>query len=480
MAGQDYTRTLQPGQVLPVPVSGDYVFCKVANRPFRLTITNGTGEGTNVTMIAGDNYRPGPFKELEIQNTDDQPLKIVLTIGEGNYNRLIVNGQISSIPGIVDVNGEVVADTRKTLTLDAITTPGTGITETFGQTVLQTFQNTNKWAFALVGGSTFQTDPDMINYSPEVHDGIMVMGQRQSDNQVWLLEVDPVNETLIKDWGIISDLGQPSGATRYGDILYQKNTFGTKGVYRRLPGESWELIYATGSSNGGITVDKDGNVLVASYNAVIKIGPDGTVIASADYGNYVGSVAVDAAGNVWAFGDANYRPKVYDADLVYLRDAENIFKDESGVGIYGPYFVQLLDNHSVRFAALETVTDVLAGKATLACENAWLGRRPSAFESVRTTAAITVTNAETGNPTVGGELIKLVYEWYTGGPAPADYLDYVHAIRITGATDINGTRFPVREVASNGRTFAAADIKDDFRAVFPITATITIDDRANV
>lgn len=126
MAGQDIKKRLNPGQPQQVNVGGDYIFLKFADRPVDIVITGGRSGGTRVTMEAGDKYRPGRFDSFEVQNTDpDRPAQIILTVGEGDYNRQIVQGQVSTLPTVIRADGTQSPDTRYPICFTAAVTDDT-------------------------------------------------------------------------------------------------------------------------------------------------------------------------------------------------------------------------------------------------------------------------------------------------------------------------------------------------------------------
>lgn len=119
MAGQDIRKRLAPGGAQPINVSGDYIYMKFADRPVNVIINGGRSGQTRVTMEAGDKYRPGPFGQFEIENPDtERPAQIIITVGEGDYNRQYVKGEIQAEPILRNADGTTKPDTRFTLEMD--------------------------------------------------------------------------------------------------------------------------------------------------------------------------------------------------------------------------------------------------------------------------------------------------------------------------------------------------------------------------
>lgn len=483
MSIQDYTYILDPGAEEYQPVGeADYIFVRFADRPVELLINNET-----VTLENGAEYeaRGGLFSKFVIKNPDPENTAIVrLAIGTDRFRTRIITGDITTTPGIRTGDGSVIPDTRKRLDLDVISVPGTGITENYGAAVATFFEGgAADWALIdMTGTGLYATPPASIDYNPAVHDLPIAMAQPTSGGGTYYaFEFDPITKKRGRYIGPVQDLGQQQSFTVYGDIHYQVNSFGTKGVFKRNgPSGSWELLVSLGSPRDMCVLD-NGNLAVLDYGDIRLISPAGEILGSYNGAQTREQIMTRNGSEIWAFSSANYVPDVVDYNLVPIAGAAEGILDSDGPCFgYGPYMVEMPNDDRLYVRPLDTVTDLFAGRAYLACENAWLGPRPTNFEAVRTSAAITVDNAETGNPTVSGEVIKLVMEWYLGRQVPDNYLDYVHAVRISGSTNLDGARFPPQEILSNGQTFLAAKIPDDFRVIFPIDVELTIDQRAEL
>jgi hypothetical protein len=320
----------------------------------------------------------------------------------------------------------------------------------------------------------------IVDYNPAVHDGLIVLSIT-SDNLYWAIEIDPLTGALIRDLGQISDLGQPAAVTRFGDTLYQKNTYNSEGIYKKPIGSgSWERIVTNGTQAPNISVDDDGNLYSTGYGRVYKWSPAGESLGYVDAGN--GPITLGWYHNqIWAFPSANYNAKVFTKDLEYVGQTSCWLPASKGSAMFGPYTITYKEGSTeidrIELKATKTVVDLLAGQAFPRCQNRWLNKPPSAFQGVRTTADITVTNAESGVPTVTGELIKLIFEFYTGSEAPADYMDYIFGINIVGQRSLSGAAFPPITVDSEGQTFLAAGVVDYFSSVMPYSVQVTFDTR---
>jgi hypothetical protein len=232
----------------------------------------------------------------------------------------------------------------------------------------------------------------------------------------------------------------------------------------------------------------DGTVIVATnqagtgtQTALSRYNQSGELLSTAFVSglNYDISALGHLNGNLWAGGSV-LNPLIIDPVTLETINTETYSGRSGGTGtLYFNYavYVEESSTQKVLFMAIKTITDALVGKATPACENAWLGPRPTRFTGVRTSADITVIDGDKENPTVTGEVLKVIFEWYLGTNAPDDYMDYIHAVEITGSADNDGTTFPAVKIQSQGQTFAAAGIDDSFSQIFPISATITLDNR---
>lgn len=476
MAGGDVKLRLTPGESMPVTTPGDYIFLKFADREIRVTVTEGQGVQKPVVMRAGDKYRPGPFRALNIENTDlSRPAKVVFVIGEGDFNRQIIQGEISAQLKIRSADGEFIDDTRQKLTVDLIPVPGSGITENYGQ-VIKTI---------IPGGTPdIQQGLVTIDYNPKVHK--MPIATVGIQGHLKMFEYNPVTNEAGRVLGYLPDgVGEQSeGGSAYGNTLYNLDTYGDQGIYKSVGGGPWQKIAGASSAND-IAIYDDGSLFVIDNRRVRRLTPDGGEIASVAVSQWAKRITL-LQGRLWVLGSSSFDPRVFDENLNLIETKPQWPADGRMPHVgYGPYMLEMYRNASrklekVRVRAPETVVDLLAGKGYRACEFATLTARPQSLEAVRSTASVIVTEAETGTPTVNGELIKLALEWLKGQPVNSEYLDYVHGVKITGATDQAGNRYPVQSIQSDGASFLAAGIEDDFTAIFPATIELTVDNRAGL
>lgn len=484
-SGQDYRRTIAPNGSQRINANGEtFIFVKNADRDITVDIG-----GRKVVMRTGSyqEFEPlsGENANITLFNDDPDNAAIVsIVTGTGTYDEKIIRGEITTVPGIKTGSGEYIADTRKKLALDLISVAGTGITENFGDEIGRRFENPDDWGFKFSDGEVLESSSNFFkafDYNPALHDGVLVVGFTVS-NRYAFFEVDPDTQTLIRYYGTVASSWEPRGFTRFGNTLYMNRTNGTPGIYRKIGSGSWELFYSVSESNPALTIDTSGNLYIGrSSGAIDKISPQGNQIGSvsladstdAGFGWYSSDV-------IWCF-DNDGEVRSIDTDLNNLGTVGIIPPDIDHGVIVGAYIWAMnfgSGDSSITIRASETVENALAGNAFHVCENAWLGKKPGLLKSVRASADIEVNGGDTSNPTVSGEIIKLILEWYIGRPVNLDYMDYIHAVEIIGSSDINGISYPPIRIQSNGQTFLAAKIPDDFRVIFPIQATLTIDQRA--
>ena len=89
-----------------------------------------------------------------------------------------------------------------------------------------------------------------------------------------------------------------------------------------------------------------------------------------------------------------------------------------------------------------------------------------------TTANLSI-RYENGKTIISGEVIKAFLEFYHGRIMPEgfNYLDHVYGVNIP---DSGGLSLPTK-IQTNGTTFAAMGIKDDFTAVLPNPIQMRVD-----
>jgi len=488
---QDYSRLVPPNSAVEIPVVGEFVYCKFSDGSIRVVIN-----GKSTLMESGDERRSGGsavFRGVTLINDTDVIKSVTFVIGFGGFDRKIVQGEITAQLKIRTLSSEFIDDTRQTYDLDLRTVVGTGLTETAGDIIAERFVD-GDWSNItfLQGGVLANPQPRFfaeVDFNKDVHNGVMLLCYTTSGSDYRLLEIDPVGKTVIKDWGRIIDRGSPVCSTRFGNRIFVGDRASSKGKVYTINADRTETEFCNPPGNPtDITVMGDGTVIVATDQtgtgvqySLSRYNQSGELLSTA-FVNGLGSgihALGHLGGNLWA-GGSTFNPLIIDPVTLETINTETYSgKNEATGTLYFNYavYVQQKITQKVLFMAIKTITNALVGKATPVCENAWLGPRPTRFTGVRTSADITVIDGDKANPTVTGEVLKVIFEWYLGTNAPVDYMDYIHAVEITGSADSDGTTFPAVKIQSQGQTFAAAGIDDSFSQIFPISATITFDNR---
>ena len=488
---QDYSRLVPANSVVEIPVVGDFVYCKFSDGSVRVVIN-----GKSTSMESGDERRSGGstvFRGVTLINDSDVIKSVTFVIGFGGFDRKIIQGEITAQLKIRTVSGKFIDDTRQPYDLDLRTVVGTGLTETAGDIIAERFVD-GDWSNITFsqGGVPASPRPRFnadVDFNPDVHNGVMLFCFTTSGSDYRLLEIDPVGKTVIKDWGRILDQGGPVCCTRFGNRIFLGDRAREKRKVYTINSDLTETEFCNPPGKPTkITVMGDGTVIVATDQAgtgvqyaLSRYNQSGELLSTAfvdGLGSGIHALG-HLGGNLWA-GGSSFNPLIIDPITLETINTETyIGKNEASGTLYFNYavYVQEKITQKVLFMAIETITDALVGKATPECENAWLGPKPTRFTGVRTSADITVIDGDKANPTVTGEVLKVIFEWFIGGKAPKDYMDYIHAVEITGSADRDGTTFPAVKIQSQGQTFAAAGIDDSFSQIFPISATITFDNR---
>lgn len=203
MSQTDVRKTIPANSGMNVPVRGEFVFLKSAPGRVRVTINNEA-----VEMEAGDVRRvTQPFNSFEAFNLSGVEKNIEFVVGFGDYNRLVVRGDISSFPSIIGSDGIARPDNRKEI---AITT---GL-------VIQNEQTFAPFAnVAQMTESGFNPEASGNFFSP---DGLL--GMIKPDNsKVYSIKYDPKTGQEIRRYPVTnydSNVQHIFNDPVYGEILY--------------------------------------------------------------------------------------------------------------------------------------------------------------------------------------------------------------------------------------------------------------------
>ena len=472
MAGQDYPKRLEAGATQNVNIAGDYIFCKFADRPFTVIM-----DGSRVTMEAGDKYRnEGGFKEFEIENTDTlNPFAIVLTIGQGDYNRQIVKGEVGIVPILRNADGTTKTDTRSTLKINL--TPSNLALTTYSQ------------------GEAVAVGPAPQDVPAEVTDTWVLKG----DGYDILIVNNAGDDTYVEKY---NKKGQYQGRETFFGV-----GFIAAAAFIKPPGEP--LMYLNISAD--ITVRRliDDQIVYSTndtYYRSISYVPErdqylahrsGTSgLAWLDRSFQIVSTFTGAfTARDWdeisvAYDGAQNRIIVGSTSNLYILDETGALVDSFGspvgTGASFPGYtrgIAVVDDQTLfinaqRSKTLEYVPAVVA-MYDYTTNPEFIARKPGcelagAFlkqtSSVQVSAVISATEKSDG-VTLTGEIIKAALEFYYQRKMPVDYLDHVYALDL-GTT---ATGLPFRAISSGNETFKRASIEDNFDVLLPGQILITTD-----
>jgi hypothetical protein len=475
MAGQDYPKRLEAGATQNVNIAGDYVFCKFADRPFTVIM-----DGSRVTMEAGDKYRnSGGFTEFEIENTDKvNPIAIVLTIGQGDYNRQIIKGEVAIVPILRNADGTTKPDTRQTISIDlqpanlALTAytmqqdiisvratenadPGNvflsaentiGVNYFTGSSNRHSIDYYDQKTLAYIKTDAYgvanNADWNDVTYWPGV--GLVMLSYAGFVNRIKLLGgLDPANDWTTLFNPTPSNEGKAASGMAYdwkNGYLLVLNTGGqpSDNQFYEAYDRNFNLVYTRSASRSwnGITVNTTTNDIIMSLSSDLLVldNATGATIKNLDY---------TLASFVY-----------FDTNLVVLGDTV--------------YFANSRQDNIRAFALEDFTTKPTFDAVRPGCElkNTILKTR----ELPQITADITANELLAG-VVLSGQLIKAALEYYYQRKAPDDYLDHVY--HLDYSSDQNGV--PVKAINTGNETFKRAEVVDDFSTLLPGQIVITLD-----
>ena len=477
----DYKRTIPAGGVERINGNGQtYLFCKFAgNRTIRLSLN---GEETEISAGSYKEFQPlGGDAGVLLFNDSDTPAAVVLEMGTGTYDEKLVRGEISIEPILRNADGTTKADTRFPVQFDVL--PRNLVTTTYsaGDVLAAPI------ASGQTGGSPLA---DFVTFGP--------------GNEVWQFAA--------------------SNNNNYNTQVYDRDT---REWLRAEP--NYILKFAPGTGVGLEYVPTRGFVYYNSGGAVYDVVPQTgevdfvsiTTLAESGYTLRGLFDDADAGELIGVFTDgSNLKVVFYDRSLVKLREVLGL---STGYGVWSfdaknrrlvgattntttSYSGELFDlsaNQIDTFSLAFGVPENSKNCVEVAGSEIWIANgsnparvqlrafedftTPTAFRTVRRgcelaavfdtrkppaiTAALTVTALSTGRVLIQGEVIKAALEWHYGRAAPADYLDHVYSFD----TGLDGDGLEFRAQSSGNRTFAAADIEDNFSILVPGNVTITLD-----
>jgi hypothetical protein len=490
MAGQDYPKRLEAGATQNVNIGGDYIFCKFADRPFTVIM-----DGSRVTMESGDKYRnEGGFKEFEIENTDTlNPIAIVLTIGQGDYNRQIIKGEITTVTGVRRADGRFEDDTRQTLqmnitpiynyvgetiavgdalnSLEIVDIPGTvyerssfGDLKYYNGALLVRLKgflgNENDLISIDLGLGTFNrvalpndwfNDDDITRFAVcEELPGGFAVNNLYSTKRDRVRYYDSALDTLVEflsvgydiDWLEFRNDTKELFVGGYdfpvGIRVKVYNLSGTTATFNREVNLTEKNI----SSNNAF-FNRDSLIWTHCKNAK---GNGNNIVTTDENFNIIQVYDIDAAGGgSQSGGSTNYNVLV----------GEVFYGWGDGYGLF------------YETAAVQSDLSLRGFASAVGCEIINLDPQ---YDNFATRADVSLTN-EFGRVKVQGELIKAALELYYRNFLDVGYMDHVFDVTVYNPT--NGS--VLQSIGGRSVTLSRLGVVDDFSGYFPSRIDITVD-----
>lgn len=484
----DVTKSIPAGKEIEIQgVSGDFIYMKFAGREVVVLV-----EGQPTTMDKGDLRRePTGFEKLTVYNPGTTDTKIIMTIGLGEFDRKIVQGEITITPGIKNEAGDFINDDREAysallrvksaqpyqhlsggaiddaIEMGEIRETGMALVPDTGE-VWVTLQGTDKYdklgIYDAITGARIARAYDVPGLATGAgnrrewafyHHGEkrLYLGRNYWTGSEYRYDydiIDPVERTKV---------GEINGTKFQADTLDGGSTAvslwdGTHdpvanrvyiveqgGDLYCFDGDTGERLYkqvGALSDSAGIDYDEKSGYLVG------RTGFNSTIAYFEDTGSgleHRGAPTVDDANDGGPLAIWGHQNRIwYTSDVAGAELALHYLYDQSFAG-------DMIVN-----------TDDLCATLFKAEGNGVLDSLVS-FEAV----------PNTGYHTIKGAVIKAALAVVLEGEwnVPSDYLDYVYRFEY-----YDGSR---RRVKSTGAlSFAAADISDDFTVQAPDSVTITL------
>jgi hypothetical protein len=470
MAGQDYPKRLDAGATQNVNIAGDYIFCKFADRPFTVIM-----DGSRVTMEAGDKYRnSGGFTEFEIENTDLlNPIAIVLTIGQGDYSRQIVRGEIQIEPGLRKADGKFVSDTRTTIEINlapsnlALTTyakndviaravnptvDGDVIFRTSlvtrGPNDLMTVLDSNNAGQSRVTFISFDSDMVEVSRTQQVY-GYFAFPYSDFTYR-------PGHGYFLIDQGRIRDMNQDDFPTVKSGL--SANAVGLCWIPER---QVWAVAHL---ASAGI------DIYDPEWNLLFNVPSDTTETLNYDAANdWLIRGRQGVAASVVDFNGVQQATYGVPSTSGTLTTDNGLFTI-NGMDYYTNAYRQ--GGASVPILVKAAVKDYTTKPEFIArrpgCELAGAFIRPDAVPQI--TATVSVEELPRG-VSLSGQIIKAALEYYYRRAVPADYLDHIYYFNLSA----DGNGLPFKAVNAGNQTFDRANVVDAFSVLTPARVTLTID-----
>lgn len=468
---QEYTRIVQAGGVEVLPCVGEFVFVTAAAVEFRLVIG-----GKSFKLMQGDQIRVERFRDLELHNlSDTNDITITLVVGFGEFDRRIINGTVTMVPGVLRADGLYHPDTRHDLEMTLLPKTGSGVNVSAGDTVKR-----------FADGRS-----EIISLVSDERRGILYgVDRRDSDNHLCISSYDPVTEAV----SVLFDLDSFSGSVKTlaydqgTELFYVGNNDigGGPGVqiYNRLGAKvgSWthDRSGTTENSVRALCFGSNGSLYMLTDERFMRLTKTGAILSSVGFPAGVGQELMSYQDEIWATESSFGNPlKKYDLDLVEIGNGFVPFESMDGATFLWYWIFWSQDSGSpfglVQSEPFSREVPLLGVARDGRCPGPGLLAKPSDIDSARSDADVSVT-WDRARAITRGEIIRLALEWYyRGSIVPSDYLDHVYAIEVLGTPLHDFATRSGLKLESPGRSFLAADIEDNFQVVMPARVRITVD-----
>lgn len=471
MSQQDVKLRLAPGETKEIQRPGRFIFCKFSDRQVSIIM-----DQARIEMEAGDKHvSTDRFKSFQVQNLDqEREAYLIFVVGDGDFDRMLVQGEISIVPILRNADGTTKPDTRYPLNIQIAP-------EKLETTAYVEGNLVKKEAYLIPGASslgTVSSERPRVFAGPGGYPVVTWYYNSRADGgwyQVdWNLNlIDSGSENLVASTPITFSSMSDNGWTPYAGFI----SCYSNDLYRAVgPDDEKEHLYsATFNINTFCYVpDTDSIILMDSFGEKFE-EIDAQTYARKRVGTcnlYGGMVRWDwKTGRLYIFGNDTYEVRFSDFALLNTIPTAPTFNTGGvvrGNNIFGTFGSSSDPIEIENVVLYDYVTKPEFVGIRPGCELAQAAMYPQSVPQI--TAEVEVNQLFTGVE-LSGEIIKAALEYYFRREAPADYLDHVYYASL--GNDRAGV--PVKPLSSGNETFARAGITDDFTVLVPGQVAITID-----
>jgi len=475
MSQQDVKLRLAPGETKEIQRPGRFIFCKFSDRQVSIIM-----DQARIEMEAGDKHvSTDRFKSFQVQNLDqEREAYLIFVVGDGDFDRMIVQGEISIEPILRNADGTTKPDTRFTLEIDLLPVSGQVTTLSPGDVLAQVDA-----PYKSAGGVVRRPD-GIVAHTVWTNEPTYVFGVAEFDDNLNLIQTIEGQDSAVVG-GVTSAL---TWSARRGYLTI----INTNQIVNYISGNVVKTVTFSLTAGNlwsenaeGLCVDKNDNLVVLNrYGNVVVIDSDTLAVINEKI-LPVYSVGSGIKGRISynRFNDTfvvqtnnNAGYQIYDANFQLLENLTeqahfpNISQGRDFyrnlVLISEDFQTSGVDLSKVVFSEYQTSPKIEAVRPFCGLNNTLLKRS----DPLVLTASITATETPNGIQ-IEGELIKAALEYYYRTKVPDDYLDHIYGFDVS--RDKNG--YPVREIVSGNRTFKAANIADDLTTLAPSRVKVILD-----